>query len=170
MFFFFSRSLSQLSHFLLKATSNITTVHMETQSCNFRPDLKARGWKGGGGGGWGGCWEEQRLLEQGAVKEEGVGGLSLLLHVENYVPEVDASDALPCVLARWGGRGGGAGQGARRAAWNLGTREGSKGEMGGLLIDSLTFYIPKVRSFQGFILPLNIPGNSGGLGINRTSW
>ena len=79
IFFFVS-----LSSFLLNATSNITTVHMETQSCNIRPDLKARGWEGGGGGGgWGGCWAEQRLLEQSTVKEEGVGGLSLLLHVEN---------------------------------------------------------------------------------------
>lgn len=74
-----------LSLSLLKATSNVTTVHMETQSWNIRPDLKARGWEGGGGGGggWGGCWADQRLLEQGAVKKEGVGGVSLLLHVEN---------------------------------------------------------------------------------------
>lgn len=59
---------------------------METQSWNIRPDLKARGWEGGGGGGgggWDGSWEVQRLLEQGAVKKERVGGLSLLLHVEN---------------------------------------------------------------------------------------
>lgn len=56
---------------------------METQSWNIRPDLKARGCEGGGGGGWGGHWGDQRLLEQGTVKEEGVGGLSLLLHVEN---------------------------------------------------------------------------------------
>lgn len=33
------------SFFLLKATSDITTVHMETQSWNIRPDLKARGWE-----------------------------------------------------------------------------------------------------------------------------
>ncbi len=73
-----------LSLFLLKATSDVTTVHMETQSWNIRPDLKARGWEGGGGGGgWGGRWAEQRLLQQGTVKEEGVGGLPLLLHVEN---------------------------------------------------------------------------------------
>lgn len=38
---------------VLKATSNITTVHIETQSRNIRPDLKARGWEGGGGGGGG---------------------------------------------------------------------------------------------------------------------
>lgn len=68
---------------LLKATSNVTTVHMETQSWKIRPDLKARGWEGGGGGDWGGRWADQRLLEQGTVKKEGVGGLSLLLHVEN---------------------------------------------------------------------------------------
>lgn len=81
--FFFSVYISLTFFLVIKSyIKHHTTIHMETQSWNIRPDLKARGWEGGGGG-WGGRWVEQRLLEQGTVKEERVGGLSLLLHVEN---------------------------------------------------------------------------------------
>lgn len=76
--FFLSLSFSLLIKSYIKTSLQYI---METQSWNIRPDLKARGWEGGGGRG--GRWAERRLLEQGTVKEEGVGGLSLLLHVEN---------------------------------------------------------------------------------------